>query len=306
MRRCSRQRHQLQRVERRGGAAAAAGSGKFDVALVRFPQAVEVLAPLLSAVASQLRAGALVVLYGTPGEGLRGVPDAIFATHFEDAAMRVRASTAGGALVITARRCAAALPPPENWATDAPLALPGGSSIPWRTYPGLFAGGRLDVMTAALLAALPPPPPHARVVDFACGSGVLAAALLLRDPSLRLTLVDADTLALAAAADNVPAARRIICADAWPPHALRRRRQHWIVSNPPVHRGQPDDLRVLAALLAGAPARLVPGGQLFLVAQAHVPVGALARAVAPGAYALLRATPVGDEKRFVVWRGEVV
>lgn len=46
------------------------------------------------------------------------------------------------------------------------------------TYPGLFAGGGLDVMTRALLEALPPlPSAKARVLDFACGSGAIAAVI---------------------------------------------------------------------------------------------------------------------------------
>ena len=51
-----------------------------------------------------------------------------------------------------------------------------------RVYPGLFAAGGLDVMTAALLRALPPPPRGANVLDFCCGSGAIAAALGAREP----------------------------------------------------------------------------------------------------------------------------
>ena len=48
------------------------------------------------------------------------------------------------------------------------------------TYPGLFAGGGLDVMTAALLRALPTPPVKGAMLDACCGSGVIAAALHAR------------------------------------------------------------------------------------------------------------------------------
>jgi 16S rRNA (guanine1207-N2)-methyltransferase len=46
--------------------------------------------------------------------------------------------------------------------------------------PGLFAGGQLDVMTAFLLRRLPVPPAGTRLLDFACGSGSIAAALVAR------------------------------------------------------------------------------------------------------------------------------
>ena len=69
----------------------------------------------------------------------------------------------------------------SSWATTAPLTLPGGGAVgAWTTYPGLFAGGGVDVMTAALLRALPAPPPGARVLDACCGSGTIAAALRAR------------------------------------------------------------------------------------------------------------------------------
>ena len=53
------------------------------------------------------------------------------------------------------------------WRTEGRLQLPTAAavasssaqhSVPWVTYPGLFAGGGLDVMTSALLRALPSPP----------------------------------------------------------------------------------------------------------------------------------------------------
>jgi hypothetical protein len=76
-------------------------------------------------------------------------------------------------------------------------------------------------------------------------------------------------------------------------------------------RSQPDDFRVLTALLEGAPARLRPGGSLWIVAQAQVPVGRLAAGVRVDsgdggdsegrrAYASVTAQPV-DRGRFVVW-----
>ena len=179
-----------------------------------------------------------------------------------------------------------------------PLPPPLFAPLPWTTFPGLFAAGGLDVMTAALLAALPLPAPRARVCDFACGSGTLTAALLAREPSLRVDALDADAVALAAAALNAPAARICEPTDGWPiPTNAKHRRYHLIVSNPPVHRGQPDDLRVLRGLLMGAITRLRTSGALYIVAQAHVPVGPLA------ANAGLRAVVerVGGG-HFLVWR----
>ena len=91
------------------------------------------------------------------------------------------------------------------------------------TLPGLFAAGGVDVMTTALLGALPPPPKKARVLDFCCGSGVISAALLAAEPSIRLYGLDADALAIRAAARNLPQARGLYLSDGW--NELSRRRE---------------------------------------------------------------------------------
>jgi hypothetical protein len=49
-------------------------------------------------------------------------------------------------------------------------------------------------MTAAMLETIPAPPARARVLDFACGTGSIAAALLVRCPKARVYLSDNDTL----------------------------------------------------------------------------------------------------------------
>ena len=109
-------------------------------------------------------------------------------------------------------------------------------------------------------------------------------------------------MAVEAAKTNVKAARAVFLADGWPTKVKAGRRKFdAIVSNPPVHKGQCDDLRVVWALLEGGAARLAAGGVLWVVAQCHVPVGALA-AAAHG-YASIK--PLRAEGgRFIVWRME--
>eukprot|EP01050_Picozoa_sp_SAG11_P023395 SAG11_NODE_4689_length_1805_cov_1.555100_2_plen_64_part_00 len=50
----------------------------------------------------------------------------------------------------------------------------------------LRAGGKLSEMTQCLLDHMPLPPPHGIVMDFACGTGLIGAALLQRQPSIAL------------------------------------------------------------------------------------------------------------------------
>jgi hypothetical protein len=54
-----------------------------------------------------------------------------------------------------------------------------------------------------------------RVLDFCCGSGVIAAALLAREPSIRVDALDADSLAVCAARVNLTSASTVLCSDCW-------------------------------------------------------------------------------------------
>jgi 16S rRNA (guanine1207-N2)-methyltransferase len=133
----------------------------------------------------------------------------------------------------------------------------------------VFAGRRLDEGTALLLSALPELKPGDRVLDYGCGSGVIGYSMLRRQPAARLVLLDPDTVALAAARENLPAARTVAgvrLADAGP------QRFQAILSNPPIHVGKQEDRSALKRLVAEAPEHLTPGGALQIVVQRRVPV----------------------------------
>lgn len=133
----------------------------------------------------------------------------------------------------------------------------------FRSWPGLFAHGRLDEGTALLLRHLPPLR-GARVLDFGCGAGVLSAAAL-RAGAARVDAVDVDALAVHAARINVPGAA-VALADGIPAGL-----GPWdvVLSNPPLHTGNAADPQLVAHL---SRARLAPGGRIVLVTQRTVPV----------------------------------
>lgn len=199
---------------------------------------------------------------------------------------------------------------PAAAAAEAPAA-----GLPWLALPGLFAGGELDVMTRFLLERIGAPPARARVLDFGCGSGAIGGALLRRAEGVRVTLLDADAFALAAARRNVPGAEAALCCDRFKgprQEALRRGGFDWLVSNPPVHarNGIEQDFRVLRALVRAAPrllrarraGRVEDAGVLWVVAQQYVPVGPLLRA--HGEFERIDAC-FSDDGRFALWRATV-
>eukprot|EP00746_Dinoflagellata_sp_MGD_P045788 gnl/MRDRNA2_/MRDRNA2_212407_c0_seq1.p1 gnl/MRDRNA2_/MRDRNA2_212407_c0~~gnl/MRDRNA2_/MRDRNA2_212407_c0_seq1.p1 ORF type:complete len:268 (-),score=55.13 gnl/MRDRNA2_/MRDRNA2_212407_c0_seq1:108-890(-) len=166
----------------------------------------------------------------------------------------------------------------------------------WVVWPGLFAGGVLDVMTAFLLSRLGRIrlAPGAAVLDFCCGSGAIARAVLMHQPHAEVHLADADALSIDAAQQNVSQAVGHYLGDGWNavPSELKF---DWIVSNPPVHRRRQDDFTVVQGLITGASARLKAGGRLWIVSQVQVPLGPL---LEQQGFRI----KMDSDGRFVLWR----
>lgn len=246
--------------------------------------------------ATVLSQGAPLWLCGSEDEGIGDAAAAL--QHFFTKAEEIAQD--GRSRVLRAYRCDSQPKSLEEFSSVVRLTLSevGLSDVDdWEVWPGLFAGGTLDVMTAFLLRRLVRVcvSPGAKVLDFCCGNGAIAQAVVQLQPSAEVHLADADALAVRAACRNVPAARHGYLGDSWQgvPSEVTF---DWIVSNPPVHRRRQDDFGVLAALVEGAARRLRPGGRLWIVAQVHVPVGPLlekhdfkVRAESDGRFVLWRA-----------------
>ena len=182
-------------------------------------------------------------------------------------------------------------PRPGDWRIETTLDVadvPG----PWVSYPGVFAHGRLDRGTRMLIDALPPLTTGARVLDFGCGSGVVAAVALARTPDLVVDCVDVDALALAAARENVPGAR-LILGDGL--KAVQHRNYDWILSNPPYHVGKSESLETIRSFVAGAPRVLAHRGRLVMVVQRRLPAEALLTDSFP------KVRPLAEDATYQVW-----
>ena len=68
------------------------------------------------------------------------------------------------------------------WRQVDSIALGDFKVDEWTTYPGLFAGGRIDIMTTALLERLPTFTSKS-ILDFCSGSGTIGAFLQSKYPA---------------------------------------------------------------------------------------------------------------------------
>ncbi len=250
----------------------ASGSLACTSAFIRLAKAKDALDLALHATSASIPPRAPIIVFGANDEGIRSA-----ARHLEAVADDiVTLETRRHCRVIAGRR----RPSIANhratlaaWRSSGTIELLGQRRN-WIAYPGVFAKGGIDEGTALLLAHLPPTVPRTgsgqgqRVLDFAAGTGVIAAAVRMTMPEAAVDLIEIDALALESAGENVPGARLIAGASL---NAAGAGSYNLILSNPPIHEGVAEDHRVLASFIADAPRHLVRGGELRIVVQRRIP-----------------------------------
>jgi len=125
-----------------------------------------------------------------------------------------------------------------------------------------------------LLASALPVKLGGKVADLGAGWGFLAAEVLKRPGVKKLDLVEAEADALDCAKVNITDPRaRFHWADAttWRPETLL----DVVVMNPPFHKGREADPALGAAFIRAARRMLAPSGELWLVANRHLPYDAV-------------------------------
>jgi len=138
-----------------------------------------------------------------------------------------------------------------------------------KQYPGVFSAEHVDYASRLLLQQLHLKPDEIRILDMACGNGVLAQAIQKQKPEAKLYLMDDAFLAIESAKLNIEGTRA---------------HYHYtdtldgvddaffdlIVSNPPFHFAYETNIEVAVSLFAQARRCLRPAGRLLIVANRHL------------------------------------
>lgn len=152
----------------------------------------------------------------------------------------------------------------EEWSAG-PSLTPGGF---W-TAPGVFSADGIDPASALLVDALPAQLGRT-VADLGAGWGFLSAHILTRADVEEVHLVEDGHMALECARHNITDGRaRFHWADAtdWQPPAP----VDTVVMNPPFHTGRTADPALGQAFMRAAARMLHARGQLWMVANRHLP-----------------------------------
>jgi 16S rRNA (guanine1207-N2)-methyltransferase len=155
-----------------------------------------------------------------------------------------------------------------------------GHGIEVRSRPGVFAWDRLDGGTRALIETLKVDPTD-RVLDLGCGHGIVGVVASALAPRGRVTMVDADIVAVEAAKRTVAANDCTNCDVTLGDGATDLATDSFdvVAVNPPFHLDRSNDYRTAERFVADAARVLRPGGRLFLVANRFLPYEANVRDV---------------------------
>ncbi|QQA42487.1 class I SAM-dependent methyltransferase [Pelagovum pacificum] len=157
------------------------------------------------------------------------------------------------------------------WQAPPPSKGPEG----FYTAPGVFSDGAIDAGSRLLAEALPDKLPR-RMADLGAGWGYLSSRALEKTGIDSIDLIEAEAVALDCARLNVTDPRASFL---WEDATTFTPKEAYdgILCNPPFHTGRAPDSALGQAFIATAARALTSRGQLWLVANRHLPYEAALR-----------------------------
>ena len=241
-----------------------------QLVLVRLPRSLDQLDEWASLIAAHASEG-VVVLAGGRDKYMTPSMNEVLSRYFDEV---VIGRGSQKSRVITARRPrqAIALAAHRGWprhTSDSDFGLE------IRAHGGVFAGGSVDIGTRALLEVLDrvPGTQNQRILDFGCGTGLLAVQVARLRPTAQVIATDQSAAAVLSARATVEANRvgeRVTVVRDDGLSSQPDASADLILFNPPFHSGAAVHADTSLRLFVEAGRVLKPGGELWVVANRHL------------------------------------
>ncbi|MGL5358812.1 MAG: methyltransferase [Shewanella sp.] len=238
---------------------------KYDTVIIYFPKAKNLAPYLFNLAANHLQPNGQLLVVGENKGGIKSLVK-LLPDYF---APGVKRDNARHCLLFTSQlERAAPTFHLKDWLSQYQLETPQGE-ITICNLVGVFSEKRLDLGTELLLSHLPTF--SGRVLDFGCGAGVIAAALLKAQPSLALECVDINAMALASC--ELTLAANGMTAKVYPSDGLTQTQGQFngIISNPPFHDGLASTTSIAQRFVEDSAKQLKHNGIWQIVANRHLP-----------------------------------
>lgn len=233
--------------------------------LLQLPRSLDALDEVARLVAAHARPDVRVVAGGRVKHMSRSMND-VLAQSFSEVSASLARQKSRALLVSLPRADVVSTWPHRQRHDDVGLTVVA--------HGGVFAGTSVDIGTRLLLEAIPSMRLAARAVDLACGSGIVAVALALARPDLRVLATDQSAAAVASAlatAESNGVADRVEVVRADALETVANASVDLVILNPPFHIGATVHTGLAERLFADAARALTPGGELWTVWNSHLP-----------------------------------
>lgn len=236
----------------------------FTDVLIYLPKAKAHLAMLVAMAASVLRPNGRIHLVG---ENKGGIKSADKLTKRYGSTEKVDSARHCSLLTTHVETPASFVP--ADWVESNTFTI-ADTELEVVSMPGVFSHNELDEGTELLLQKLPSSL-RSKVLDFACGAGVIGAHLKQQYPHFDVTLLDVSALALYCAARTLQANQltgTLIAANGL--HGVEGQFNH-IITNPPFHTGIKTDYSITKRFISDSRRILAKSGSLYMVANRFLP-----------------------------------
>lgn len=155
----------------------------------------------------------------------------------------------------------------DDWYKTYPVTL-DDKTLTIYSLPGVFSHGELDVGTQLLLNTLPRL--KGKVMDFGCGAGVIGCFMKMKNPDIRLEMVDISAFAIASSRKTLQ--ENGLDAEVYASNVYSDfgNNYKFIISNPPFHAGRDTFYVASENLITEAPRYLGRSGKLIIVANSFL------------------------------------